>query len=377
MNRYNMPVGTGILVLLIGFVTNCLGFPNRVTIGKILTKNANPEIWHDIGDDVILNCTVLSGGPVRSIKWKKHGSLLHATQRGPRWSVLVIKGVRERDAGKYKCIVRGWSKDISQVHLHVRGPPRFLKGAASRSSSPLFLIEGETITLNCFATAEPKPTFYWEKDGKLIKSVWGSPYHYIHRANGVELMIISPSKDQEGLYTCVVRNEVGNTTYNVRVFVKVSRPATPPKISAIEANVTAEEGSNVSLSCSVKCTPKVNVETEWFNHTTRIRSGKRFEITEKFYLDPKGGSAHVHMVNTTLTIRRVSISDTRRYVCVAWSANSWIKIPEDTIQLTVLPKAKATEKVGQKPVVESKPQPVSEVQVKSLAAHSKFMRPQH
>ena len=109
---------------------------------------------------------------------------------------------------------------IKRVLCTVTGPPQFLKSRGARSSSPLVLVQGETVSLSCFATAEPKPTFYWEKDGQLVKSVWGSPYMYIHRANGVELMIIGPTKDQEGLYTCVVKNEVGNTTYSVRVSVR-------------------------------------------------------------------------------------------------------------------------------------------------------------
>ena len=53
----------------------------------------------------------------------------------------------------------------------------------------------------------------------------------------------------------------------------------------------------------------------------------------------------MHKVNTTLTIRKVTMSDSRRYVCAAWSANSWIDIPEDTVQLTVLPRTKTEEKV--------------------------------
>ena len=91
------------------------------TIGKILTKDSRPDIWRNIGDEVVMNCTVLSGGSVRWIKWRKGGKVFRPTSQGSSWSAVVIPGVNPSDAGLYKCVVRGRTKDVSQVHLHVRG----------------------------------------------------------------------------------------------------------------------------------------------------------------------------------------------------------------------------------------------------------------
>ena len=80
------------------------------------------------------------------------------------------------------------------------------------SPSPLVIVEGESVSIVCYATGEPKPSFRWFKDGKPIKSKFGTSYYYVPRTNGMDLKIIIARKSEEGFYTCVAENKLGNST---------------------------------------------------------------------------------------------------------------------------------------------------------------------
>ena len=68
-----------------------------------------------------MNCTVLSGGPARTITWIKHGKPILASSKGRDWSALILSELKESHAGKYRCVVEGTTRDVSMVHLHVEG----------------------------------------------------------------------------------------------------------------------------------------------------------------------------------------------------------------------------------------------------------------
>ena len=106
------------------------------------------------------------------------------------------------------------------------------------------------------------------------------------------------------------------------------------------------EGDNVTLSCWVKCSPRLSVQPEWFTDTNkRISTIKKFSVKETFYLDPNREGKHIHIVNSTLTIRGVSKADAKKYICLAWGGHSWNDISIDHIRLTVLPNEMSTNKV--------------------------------
>ena len=68
---------------------------------------------------------------------------------------------------------------------------------------------GESFTISCYATGEPKPSFQWMKNGEPVVSKWGTSYLYVPRANGMDLKIIGIGKSEAGSYTCAVKNKLG------------------------------------------------------------------------------------------------------------------------------------------------------------------------
>ena len=68
-----------------------------------------------------MNCTVLSGGPARTITWIKNGKQILASSKGRDWSALILSELKESHAGKYRCVADGKTRDVSMVYLHVEG----------------------------------------------------------------------------------------------------------------------------------------------------------------------------------------------------------------------------------------------------------------
>ena len=88
-----------------------------------------------------------------------------------------------------------------------------------KSSSPIELDEGQLITLLCFATGNPKPTYTWKKGSAIVQTNAESNY-----------TIASANKDHTGTYTCtatVTAQELGPyyDSYLVEVRVKCKFPS--------------------------------------------------------------------------------------------------------------------------------------------------------
>lgn len=71
----------------------------------------------------------------------------------------------------------------------------------SRSLDPITVTEGELLQLTCSAVGNPEPSY-----------IWVSPSSYIIHSDKSFFMIESVTPADEGQYTCIVRNDVGNTT---------------------------------------------------------------------------------------------------------------------------------------------------------------------
>ena len=88
-----------------------------------------------------------------------------------------------------------------------------------KSSGPIELDEGQSTTLLCFATGNPKPTYTWKKGSTIVPSNAESNY-----------TIASANKDHTGTYTCtatVTAQGLGqySDSYSVEVRVKCKFPS--------------------------------------------------------------------------------------------------------------------------------------------------------
>ena len=76
--------------------------------------------------------------------------------------------------------------------------------------------EGELYVITCSAGGVPKPSFHWEKDGKIVETC----------QKGIELcyLVLSHGKAQHpkdsGVFACVAKNKVGFARKNLTVVVQ-------------------------------------------------------------------------------------------------------------------------------------------------------------
>ena len=72
--------------------------------------------------------------------------------------------------------------------------------------------EGENTSLSCNATGNPKPTISWYKDDTKINA--GADSRVSISEDDTQLTITNVSRNDDGQYTCVASNSLGNSTSN-------------------------------------------------------------------------------------------------------------------------------------------------------------------
>ncbi|XP_029932614.1 ADAMTS-like protein 1 isoform X2 [Myripristis murdjan] len=121
----------------------------------------------------------------------------------------------------------------SEVVVHVGMPVLLQRQVAS-------------VELKCEALGNPKPTITWTKSGKEL--------HYNSRVGLLSdgsLRILSPSKVDEGLYTCIARNRLGFTSLSSQLQITGDKGS-----SCVQGNSMAVDG----LLCPEKNNTSPSVE---------------------------------------------------------------------------------------------------------------------
>lgn len=136
--------------------------------------------------------------------------------------------------------------DQGDVITAFEAPPKII------SSLPKvrFVKEGDNVTLNCTATGVPPPTMVWSKNNRSLPSI----NLYSGQAKTVRLQLKNLVYEQQGKYTCGVRNAAGKTQADVEIIFEV-----PPRRISIE-NAVAYRGKPVTLRCPVVSYPQAKIK---------------------------------------------------------------------------------------------------------------------
>ncbi|XP_022799417.1 hemicentin-1-like [Stylophora pistillata] len=283
------------------------------------------EVTVNLQDTVLLNCSVLRGGPMRQITWSKedNGSKLQWVSILPSesvpgfWSSVQISNISAKDHGTYKCeLPKDNGTSICSVVLHVNSPPHFMKRRGFFTTTPQYLSEGQDPVFHCYARGWPKPSFTWLKDEVVIKDGDGNhSYALTTRNSGLDLKIFYVrQKNHEGRYTCVAKNKFGEKRHEVNLSVKSSENV-PPKVHPYASidKVIIQKSGNALLTCVGENTPNSITFISWAfeGKDLPLDGNHRLHHESNFFFDEQS----IPKVNFSLLIKNVTEQDTGAYQC--------------------------------------------------------------
>ncbi|CAF3915835.1 unnamed protein product [Rotaria sp. Silwood2] len=274
------------------FVQNTVGSSSvsiRLDVGIKPTINIpTQEIQVEIDEKVQLVCEV-DGSPKPNIVWY-HNNTERPYQSDDR-STMIITNVQQHHAGIYTCFASNlFGSTSADINLTVTMTPRF----TFTSDGYLNGIISQSLTLPCNHIGLPKPTVNWFKDNNILVLT----HDQMTIDSTGSLTIHSLKTTDRGSYTCDVYNEIGQAKQLFQVDVYE-----PPSVtdSSVESELDVNIYNPVLLLCPITGHPQPTIV--WFRQNTVINHNQNMNI----YLHSNG----------SLEIRKVDVTDSDRYHCIA------------------------------------------------------------
>ncbi|XP_044170542.1 peroxidasin-like [Acropora millepora] len=268
------------------------------------------------GDPVTLFCNA-TGNPKPSISWTIDGLPVNITVHS-RISLtadnkqLTVKDVNRTDSHhKYRCLARN---SIGTITSYAASLTIQYKPAIATYPRSQTVREGNSVTLFCNATGNPKPSISWTID-------WSTVNFEVHSRvslgpHNKQLTVKNVNRtDSNHQYRCLANNSVETITSDAVSLNVQYKPAfaTHPR------SQTVREGDNVTLSCHATGNPKPTISWTIDGSTVNIK------VHPRVSLGPD---------NKQLTVRNVKRTDSNhQYRCLA--NNSVETITSDAASLNV------------------------------------------
>ncbi|XP_068734046.1 fibroblast growth factor receptor 3-like isoform X2 [Montipora capricornis] len=209
-------------------------------------------------------------------------------------ATFTIDKIIPSDSRQFKCLVNfntplinpgippGMVSDVRVIVV--------VRPSITLKSSTLELNEGETRTLLCVSTGNPKPSYKWEKDGAVLQQGTTSNY-----------TISSAKKEDRGRYKCTAEVDApGLSTYRASYSVDV-KVKFAPQVTRLSSNQTLDDGNDATFSCTAEAYP-MPITYNWFKNVVKISSSAEFVINDLGW-------------ESRLTVRQISKSRADRYSC--------------------------------------------------------------
>ncbi|XP_037693002.1 myosin light chain kinase, smooth muscle isoform X2 [Choloepus didactylus] len=252
----------------------------------------------------------LDGAPVR----RREGMVEVYDDAGSHCLCLLKAHVK--DSGNYSCTasnIRGqvscsWTLVVKRL-ARMEVAPSF-----SRGLKDCTIIEGQDFVLQCLVQGTPTPRITWLLNGR--------PIQYAHStcvAGMAELHIQDALPEDDGTYTCLAENALGQASCSARVIihekktgrksecflpVAASKPVAPTFVQGLSDHKVMD-GSQVTMTVQVSGNPPP--EVIW------LHNGNEIQESEDFHFEQRGA-------RHSLCIQEVFPEDMGTYACEAWNS---------------------------------------------------------
>ncbi|VVC34534.1 Hypothetical protein CINCED_3A024063 [Cinara cedri] len=273
-----------------------------------LTIQAEPNFTIPLTDKYMDNDDTLTwsceafGVPDVTYKWFKNGKPLEIEKLDSsdqmRYSiqdnVLTIRFLKDdKDSGMYQCQASNTLKTrYSSAQLKVlRISPSFKKKPVK---SEIYGAEGKNLTIECNPEAAPKPKFTWKKDGNIIGS--GGKHRILDNGN----LVINPvRKDDEGIYTCIAQNIVGNDESHGKLIVMRG----PVFVEQLNPQIRTVIQHDLLLRCQATSDELLDMAYIWTHNSLPLVDSNSEKI------------GHVSINGGELYIHNLTLEDSGEYKC--------------------------------------------------------------
>ncbi|KAK7493921.1 hypothetical protein BaRGS_00014803 [Batillaria attramentaria] len=230
------------------------------------------------GANVSLNCTAaITGDAQPTIQWKKDNVVLPAastetlaTSDGDikRYtSRLHLRNIRDDMAGRYQCVV---SNDFGSAFSHRAKINVYVFPVFIKKPVDITVKAGQSAKLQCSATGQPQPVISWQKDGgDDFPAARERRMHVI--PNDDQFFIVSTRNIDEGVYTCMARNDAGVIATNATVTIL----ETPGFIREMKDEMTTRVGETSVLECMASGSPRPKLQ--W------LKDSQALEVTPRHF----------------------------------------------------------------------------------------------
>ena len=145
------------------------------------------------GSDVTLPTCHVTGYPAPVVRWRKSSGQLPQGRAQYKNNVLRISDARKSDSDAYFCSAVNHLGNVEKkTQLVVISLPVF----TIKPPGKMFAATGDTLTLNCSATGDPRPVISWKRQGAPL------PVGRSHRINDA-LILRDFRVGDAGIYICV------------------------------------------------------------------------------------------------------------------------------------------------------------------------------
>ncbi|XP_047433127.1 matrix-remodeling-associated protein 5 [Mugil cephalus] len=259
-----------------------------------------------VGNAMTLNCS-FEGLTLPHMTWiLPNGTPLHAGAQFSKFfhrfdGSLIISNPSIAEAGVYRCFGHNSGVHVERTITLLPGrKPEII----NRSTSPVSVMNGETLLLHCQTTGEPLRLAWTLPTGVVLNRPQRAG-RYAILPNGT-LAIQQVSVYDRGPYVCRATNEYGSTLLSVSVTVI----AYPPRITSGPPSVTyAKRGVAVQLNCIATGIPQVELAWET-PEKNRLAVSAQPRLFGNKYLHPQGA----------LIIQNPTQKDAGMYRCTARNA---------------------------------------------------------
>eukprot|EP00079_Xenopus_tropicalis_P033284 XP_017947055.1 PREDICTED: neurofascin isoform X4 [Xenopus tropicalis] len=267
-----------------------------------------------------------SGSPKPTIQWFMNGDATEVGAPNPNFEIagdtIIFREVQSGNSAVYQCNAsneHGYL--LANAFVSILDVPSRMLGPRNQL---IRVIEYNRTQLDCPFFGSPIPTLRWFKNGQGSNLDGGN--YRVHENGTLEINTVR--KEDQGKYTCVATNILGNAENTVRLEVKE-----PTRIVKGPEDQIAKRGSSVHLDCRVRSDSSLRLTVTWIKDDTQLYINSRMKKDED-----------------GLTIFGVAEKDQGAYTCVAKT-----ELDQDsskaylTIQETSSPTSRLTSQLIDKP----------------------------